>query len=202
MNLYNILNRASPTEVVLNALALGFLFQIDERFGSACWWDPGKRFLKAGMMELYLQSLFESKTLMSSRLFSNFYGVDRRVVEEACDGDKSILYNYDLAEKDKRNAAFLNHSDKFNLYMNQKMKNHQCDFIASFELNKPPVVFGGIEKKIIERYARWYEVLTGNEFRYGVFNRMVAYRTWSRWNKVLFLFDVPKADGKSFILSN
>jgi len=42
INLYNILNLASPTEVILNALALEFVFKIDEKYATADWWDPGK----------------------------------------------------------------------------------------------------------------------------------------------------------------
>jgi len=42
INLYNILNLASPTEVILNALALEFVFKIDEKYATADWWDPCK----------------------------------------------------------------------------------------------------------------------------------------------------------------
>ena len=42
INLYNILNLASPIEVILNALALEFVFKIDEEYATADWWDPGK----------------------------------------------------------------------------------------------------------------------------------------------------------------
>jgi len=31
---------------------------------------------------------------------------------------------------------------------------------------------------------------------FGIFRRMQNFQTWSRWNKVLFLADIPNVEGK------
>lgn len=48
LNIFNILNQASPTDVMLNALALEFVLKIDEEYAKTDWWDPNRRWLKAG----------------------------------------------------------------------------------------------------------------------------------------------------------
>jgi len=69
LNIFNILNQASPTDVVLNALALEFVFKIDEEYAKSVWWDPNKRWLKAGIIEVAMQSTLRFRVLRSARLF-------------------------------------------------------------------------------------------------------------------------------------
>ena len=76
INLVNILNSANPTDVILNALALEFVIAVDEIYASSVWWDPDSRWLKAGIMELYIQSIFEFRVFNSSRLFEDRYCIN------------------------------------------------------------------------------------------------------------------------------
>lgn len=196
LNLINILNEANPTDVILNALALEFVFTLDEVFANAVWWDPGRRWLKAGVMEVFIQSSFQFRALQSSRLFSDLYDIDEKLVEKVCDGDDSLLYDVRVSRDDRSNIEFMNHSDKFQFYCQRKATEMSADNFLEF--TKYSHVFGSLEQFLegcistILHTFRFKPTYEG----FGVFYRLQYYQTWSRWKKVLFLGTIPNIDGK------
>jgi len=46
VNVQNIIQAADPFEVLLNALALEFVGQIDEEFANSKWWDNDRRWIR------------------------------------------------------------------------------------------------------------------------------------------------------------
>ena len=55
LNVILIFYTEDTTEVLLNALAVEFVAQIDEAIVSSEWWDPGFRHIRAGAVELALR---------------------------------------------------------------------------------------------------------------------------------------------------
>jgi len=188
INLINILNEANPTDVILNALALEFVFKIDEVYATASWWDPGRRWLKAGVMESFIQSEFNFRVMRSARLFSDRYKIRQKAVEKVCDNDNSLFYDVDVSRKDGNNPKFMNDSERFEFYCRQKataMKNESFE-----EFTKPSVIFGGLEERL---WGLIHKILGrgGAGEGFGVFYRLQYYQTWSRWKKALFMADIP-----------
>jgi len=54
-NLYMIFHTNDILDVILNSLAIEFVHQLDEGFVESNWYDPKKRFIKAGAINLVLQ---------------------------------------------------------------------------------------------------------------------------------------------------
>lgn len=201
VNLFNILNQASPTEVILNALALEFVDRIDEYYSSADWWDPGRRWLKAGTMEVFIQSIFEFQSLRNSHRFSAKYKIDEELIKRSCDGDSSLLRNAHVALDCQGDLKFMSDDEIFDYYSSkyarQKARELGYSGGAIFEFSKPSVVFGSFDQWIYNMHSLIFknnDLNSGDHF--GVFKRLRNYCTWSRWDKVLFLADIPELDGK------
>ena len=113
INLYNILNQASPTDVILNALALEFVFSIDEVFARMAWWDSSRRWLKAGMIEVYIQSQFGYRTLIDNRLFSQKYKIESWEIDRVVDMKGTLLYDCNVSREDRMNFKYMSHTEVF-----------------------------------------------------------------------------------------
>ena len=193
INLYNILNQASPTEVLLNALALEFVFNLDEAYQTTVWWDNEKRWLKAGVIEIYLQSMFDFRSLKSRKQFQEYYGFSEDAVGICFDDDSRLFCNKWQARSDCNNLIFMDHNEKFEYFVTEKYaKEYGCS-LAYEKFKKPSVMFGLIEKIFLKT---WFSLTHQLDTEYGIFNRLNSYRTWSRWNKALFCGSIPNADGK------
>jgi len=107
------LNQASPTDVILNALALEFVFSIDEEFARMAWWDSSKRWLKAGMIEVYIQSQFGYRTLIDNRRFSKKYEIDSWLIDQIVDIKGTLLYDCDVSREDRINLKYMSHTETF-----------------------------------------------------------------------------------------
>ena len=192
------MNQASPTEVVLNAVALEFVFELDEVYETAVWWDNDKIWLKAGVMGIYIQSIFNFKILRSREAFCKRYHVDEKVIDDACDHDANLLFNENIAYNDCNDVVLMDDSDKFEYYALQKYAESLGDTVAHGSFTKQSTVFGLVETYFLKIYFR----LTGRYYAdYGLFNCLQAYRTWSRWERLLYCGTIPRADGKTNVMS-
>ena len=197
VNLYNILNQASPTEVVLNALALQFVIRIDENYVKLHWWDNDRRWIKAGLMELYIQRMFFFRTLRSTRIFCNKFGIDEDTILSICGSDPSLFYNRGQASLDCDNLKFMDHNDKYEYYVYKKYAKEYGYITADEKFKKQAILFGTIEHCLMKFWMSIKIRFSGKcSFEYGLFNRLIAYRTWSRWDKALYCCSVPNINGK------
>jgi len=81
------------------------------------------------------------------------------------------------------------------------------NFLAEFyRLCKNESLFKALKHQFIE-LTEGTEKLSIKEIKevvskagFGIFHRTRKFQTWSRWNKVLFLADVPKVEGKLIFL--
>ena len=171
------------------------MYNIDEDFARTVWWDPDRRWLKAGIMETFIQSTFQFRALRSSRLFSDLYEIDRKLIEKVCDGDNSLLYDVSASRVDQGNLDFMNQSEKFEYYCKKKCSQMGVDNFDEF--TKPSYVFGTFELflyRLISTLSERFWPKSRSE-GFGVFYRLQYYQTWSRWRRVLFLADIPDLDG-------
>lgn len=195
LNIFNILNQASPTDVVLNALALEFVNKIDEEYAKSVWWDPNKRWLKAGVMEVVMQGVLRFRVIRSARMFADTYGVTEEEVLLACDDDTNLLYNVSLSCNDNDDVDFKDDSELFEHFcMKTSMKETKTEEVK-YEFQKRQRVFGAPDQKFFQlfKYAASAVKLKPLE-TLCIFDRHGGYRTWSRWKMVLFIPAVPKLD--------
>jgi len=196
LNIFNILNQASPTDVVLNALALEFVFKIDEEYAKSVWWDPNKRWLKAGIMEVAMQSTLRFRVLQSARLFSDHFGVTEEEILLGCDDDVNLLKNEELSSHDCTNFDYKDDSELFEHFCMEKSRKVSKTAEVKDEFTKLRRVFGAPEQRLfrlvthVSSFFRLSLAIDG----FCVFNRHRAYCTWSRWKKVLFIPAIPELD--------
>ena len=179
MNVLNIIQAADPFEVLLNSLALEFVGTIDEQFAQSKWWDPDRRWIRAGGVSIQIQASIEKKVLKSAEDFSARYNIPYTKLVEAVGKDaikkgKKFLKNREIAEKDSRKLTYLSQGDRVeNDLSNLAKKLNNTEAIEYIVKDK--VYFGSPDRYLL-----------GNGVK-PLFFRYVDYRTWSLWHSVLFL---------------
>lgn len=182
LNLVIIYNTNDILDVILNALAIEFVHQLDEDFRGSDWWDSDYRHIQAGVCELIIQKCLDLNVLKNPQAFAHHYHVDKDKVVAACGGNGQGLFNRRLALEDQEDVKYMN---------GQEAMDHRCASTAkrlgktfAIEEYEKKNSYFGFEGKIMEFF-------TGRT-TLGIFNKLEDYRVWSRWEKVLFMAEVPK----------
>ena len=75
LNLFILFATDSVLEMLLDAIAMNFILDLDEDFASAEWWDPNRRWARGGALELVLGTTLRKSCLESSEKFEKYFGV-------------------------------------------------------------------------------------------------------------------------------
>jgi hypothetical protein len=183
-NLFIIFNTNEILDVILNALAIEFVHQLDEEFRHSEWWDSGNRYMMAGAVELVIQSTLLINCLEDPERISAAYGIPVEQVIAACGGANNPtegFNNLEQAQKDVKDIRFMTGG---------RALDQRCADVAE-ELGRKDAIehyvklpsFFGLEGKLM-----YY--IFGTR-RYGFFEKMEYMRTWSRWDKLLYLSELP-----------
>ena len=162
-------------DVVLNALAIEFVYGFDEELGKSVWYDPDRRYIRAGTVEMVLREELLLEPFYTNKLLCQMYDIDEQLYEIEVGGP---LKDREVAAKDREDPVFMTPKDK--LWK-------QCAIVAVEEKNpeaiwqydEQPAYFGIVDQITKPRLG-------------GIFKRYADYFTWSRWDKVLFLSQVPE----------
>lgn len=178
--LFILFNTNDVIEIILNALAIEFIHQIDEEISLADWFDAGDRWITGGAIELTIRANIRLDYLSTPSKLCKYYGIDKEKLKEALGtnvtGQSHSLKNYKLAMKDEQNPEFMNFEDKLWLKCEQyALKSNNTGALKQYK--KYQVEFGSIVGVLNKLH------ITDTAF----FRRYPAYRTWSRWEKVLYL---------------
>mmetsp|Transcript_5104 Transcript_5104/g.5904 ORF Transcript_5104/g.5904 Transcript_5104/m.5904 type:complete len:678 (+) Transcript_5104:77-2110(+) len=176
--LFILLNTPLILDIILNALAIEFIHQIDENLADADWWDEGNRWIRAGTAELVIQGVLRLEVLKNPARLCKHFDINADDYKNAL-GSKSLC-NLAVAKRDERNEFYLSEKEWIFRKNADAAKRMNNDYALS-EFQKPNVQFG-----YFAGLLAWLGIRKA-----GVFNRYRAYRTWSRWEKVLFLPRVP-----------
>ncbi|GMH61152.1 hypothetical protein TrST_g391 [Triparma strigata] len=182
LNLFIIYNTSDILDVILNALAIEFVHQLDEAFRASAWWDSDDRFIQAGTVELIIQRTLFLNMLKDCKRFAEWIGEEEDIVMKACGGEGECLYNRKLALEDQENTEFMNGTEAWDWRCAEAAKQLGRKFAVE-EYDKPFAYFGW-ENKL-------YEVMTGR-LDTAIFNKLENYRVWSRWERVLYLAKIPE----------
>jgi hypothetical protein len=74
-NMFILYNVSDPFEILGSVIIFEFLFDLDEDIASTPWWDEGKRFLKAGVVEMIMQSTIRREYTTTRLSYMNNLGV-------------------------------------------------------------------------------------------------------------------------------
>ena len=161
--------------VVLNALAIEFVYSFDKEIASSIWYDPGQRFLRAAIIEMHLKGELLLEPFYTKELMCSTYDIDPSTYDMEIGGP---MKDREQAEKDRMNPKFMTPKDKLWLACAEVAKEEESPE-ALWQFSEMPAYFGTFDKI--------YKPRTGS-----VFNRYMDYFTWSRWEKILFLPAVPE----------
>ncbi|GMH71297.1 hypothetical protein TrLO_g1922 [Triparma laevis f. longispina] len=182
LNLFIIFNTNDILDVILNALAIEFVHQLDETFRASTWWDDDDRFIQAGTVELIIQKTLYLNMLKDYKRFAKWIGEDEGTVMAACGGKGECLYNRERALEDQENTEYMNGTEAWDWRCAEAAKKLGRRFAVE-EYDKPFAYFGW-ENKL-------YEIVTGKHDT-AIFNKLENYRVWSRWENVLFMATIPE----------
>jgi hypothetical protein len=144
-------------------------------------WDPDKRWITAGAAEVVIRKSLHLSWLKSAKIFSKEFGITEEALLDACDGDVNLFKNLKVAQKDVVDRTYMT-QDEIVYQQCIEAARRTNNKAALQELEKPAVYFGIFDKM--------FSTLFASKTR-GMFEKFSAYRTWSRWEKVLFMAPLP-----------
>lgn len=164
-------------DIILNALAIDFIHEIDEKLANAAWWDRDFRWVTAGCIEMVIQNNLDTDVLPSSYKIYQKYNV--------CESKKEFVSDFgNKGVKDLTKARY-DEADTTNDYIEAK-------------LNDLP----RIEQETIRRFGFFEQMISSCSWtKKGIFHSFEAYRVWSIWNVLIFKSSVPDSidDGLDFV---
>jgi len=189
MNIYIIINSDDALDIILNSLAFEFILSLDEEVVTSSWYDPRRRWLIAGSIEIVLQYTLELRLLKSAKTFCEKYDITVDKMNQAkikLDETENFIHDPERAAKDTTDTKFMTAEEEKNFrFANVAKQRNLQNAIAEFQ--KPAVYFD-------PAYYYFATKILGTRFG-GMFNRYQSYRCWSRWEKILFISDVPELSG-------
>jgi len=167
----------NTVSIILNALAIEFVYNFDKEVARSIWYDPGRRFITAGTMEMVLRSELILAPFTYPKLLCRMYDIDEEQYHRELDGH---IYDEKVAVVDRGNAKYLTAKDRLWAACAEvaiKEKNEE----AMWQFTEKPAFFG--------IFDRMFQPKLG-----GIFKRYEDYFTWSRWDKLLYMCRVPEFD--------
>eukprot|EP00816_Leptocylindrus_hargravesii_P006322 CAMPEP_0196825598 /NCGR_PEP_ID=MMETSP1362-20130617/93145_1 /TAXON_ID=163516 /ORGANISM="Leptocylindrus danicus, Strain CCMP1856" /LENGTH=742 /DNA_ID=CAMNT_0042206053 /DNA_START=220 /DNA_END=2445 /DNA_ORIENTATION=+ len=191
INIFNVLQNEDTFELLLNCLALIFVAHIDEEFAGSLWWDVGMRWIKAASVELVLQNYINKPALKSTKLFAKRYNMNLDVLLEVSEGDKRLFKNRYVAEKDRKDTSLMTTRERVD-FMCSELAMLTRNPSAILDYCKQQHYFGEFEFMLMKHiYGALNWIYPDVKLTGGVFNRYELYRTWSRWNDILYIGNLP-----------
>lgn len=177
--LFILLQTPNVLDLILNALAIDFIAQYDNRIAHSEWWDVDRRWLKAGTIEMVFRNSLCLKTIENPYRLCQKYDIDYKTYSDVLGGAKP-LKSLRQARKDEMNQKFMTKKER----VFAAVVKYACDGNLTAvieEYKKDTVGFGYADTGFSKLFG----------FAAGFFTRFTAYRTWSRWEKILFLPKLP-----------
>ena len=129
-------------------------------------------------MQLALQVHIDEDVLKSRLLFSEKLNLDKNILKSIGLGDmgKEFLRNKELARKDGQNYRYMTVEERLTFDL-AELALQSDNERAIAEFYNIPDYFGTVDRLVLSPFV---------ELR-GVFNQYVEYRTWSLWERVLYV---------------
>jgi len=171
----------STVDVILNALAIDFVYNFDVAIAEADWYDPGGRYLRASIIEIFLRGELLLEPFYGSKLLCEMYDIDEELYAEKVGGP---LREPKQAEIDAKNPKFMSAENRLWIASLAAAKRGGASREAIWQFDEPVAYFGIFDMLFKPKNG-------------GLFKRYGEYFTWSRWDEALFLPRVPPIGGLS-----
>eukprot|EP00511_Aplanochytrium_stocchinoi_P010911 CAMPEP_0204868342 /NCGR_PEP_ID=MMETSP1348-20121228/26187_1 /ASSEMBLY_ACC=CAM_ASM_000700 /TAXON_ID=215587 /ORGANISM="Aplanochytrium stocchinoi, Strain GSBS06" /LENGTH=628 /DNA_ID=CAMNT_0052021219 /DNA_START=177 /DNA_END=2060 /DNA_ORIENTATION=- len=170
--LYILLMTENILDIILNALAIIFIHQIDENIANSPWWDADNRWITAGTLQLVIQSVVDKRVLGNAGRLCKAFDIDIEVYKETFDFKGSVFSNIPSL-RDPQQAK----RDEENRELKESKASRN---VTTFDES---VAHFGIIEKFMSRFGIYRNG--------GTFNKYEDYRVWSRWDDVVFMARLP-----------
>lgn len=141
LNIFVILYTNQAIEIILNALAFTFIARIDEDVVQSDFYDPKRRWITAGAMQVAMQATIKLRWLESPTLFAKHFDVDKKLLLQSCDDDRSFLCNRAIARRDEEDPRFMTIIERIE-YLTASLSRKTGNKNALEEYFKKPRYFG------------------------------------------------------------
>lgn len=168
----------NTVDIILNALAVEFITGFDEEIAQQKWFDEGKRFLRAGVIESAIAAVVQLEHFHSPEEFCKLYDCS---VEDYHANVNGLLFDPKQAIQDELAPEYMAVKDKIwfsSAIVAKDIGRKQ----ALWQFEEQASTFGLVDtfmKRMRPQALR------------GIFNRYQDYYTWSKWDSALFLPRVP-----------
>jgi hypothetical protein len=176
----------SALDIVLNALAIEFIWEFDVAFVRSPFWDHRRRWIKAAAVECQIRANLDLESLSSPKKFCAEFGISLNDYMAAFDGRIPKIRDRAQAEKDSNDDNYMTETDLvWSMAGKIGQEKHMPNVLWQFASHT--VAFGWFDNVLI------HLGLT----KRGIFQRFRDYRTWSVWEKLLYLPPVPNQTFKA-----
>ncbi|KAH9251345.1 hypothetical protein BASA81_010756 [Batrachochytrium salamandrivorans] len=180
----------NTVSIILNALAIEFVYDFDREVAALFWFDDGLRYLRAGVLEMAIRGSLLLEHLHSPSSFCRQYQVDLNEYSMAVGanhkGKPYAMFSPEQSKLDRRNPRYQDAKEKlWAVSANIAKRLGRRD--AYWQFREQIANFGMVDTFFYRTLPKRFR----NLFATGVFNRYDNYFTWSRWDQVLFLPPLP-----------
>jgi len=140
------------------------------------WYDPNRRFLRAAFIEMVMSDNLNLEALESTNAFAETFDVPQ--IDALVNGP---VFDLVQAKVDATNPKWLSPEDKF-WHACANLSQQRGNKLAMWQYTKSTETFSVVDWVLVEIGV----------LKSGFFQRCQGYRTWSRWDKLLFAAGVPK----------
>jgi len=189
LNLYILFGTDEIIDLVLNCIALEFVSEMDEQYIDSDWWDPGKRWLRAGCVELTIRKYIATSELQDEEQIIENFDLDAgdiKKLDQLRENGKSEFERFGF--KNLRMAV--HNSENFSDTRAEKNMRTVVRIVkdlkrpqATREFIKPKAQFG-FTKKVTLPIKRFLGIKDNSHT--AVFWKFYPYRTWQTWNQLLY----------------
>lgn len=170
---------SSVLDIILNALALEFVWQMDIEYARSPYWDPKRRYIKAGAVECRIRAALDLNALKNPLRFCATYDIDPSDYKAVFNGYMPSLRSKRVSEADAANPDYMSETDVI-WKMASEVAQSKGLGNAMWQFSQHLSGFSVFEHFLVK--ASWST---------PIFGRFRSYRTWSLWEEVLFLPPVP-----------
>lgn len=181
--LFILVQTPNIIDVILNALAIEFIHEIDERIANSGWYDENNRYITAGTMELVIQATLNLQDFDDVYETCDLFDID--VKDYHSNIGPHPLKDVHQARRDDADTRFMTKKERIFNTVAEEARDLKNGF-AIGTYKKAIVQFGIIDSLYGKLGLR----------SKGIFHRYLEYRTWSRWEQLVFLSYVPEENDK------
>ena len=183
-NVFILFNVSDPFEILGSVIFFEFLFDLDEEIAASSWYDDEKRFIKAGVVEMCMQTNIRRERMRTKKTWTDWLDqtlaeAEKEVVKKRLDevnlpDDETFL----LGEEDDEEIELLTIAERVERLRNSDSRS---------------LVKGG--NNLQDKEKVYFSLICNDS---ALFERHKDLYAWSHWEELLFLYPIPTMVPESY----